>query len=732
VCSPTDRCYISSERAFECLPQRAPFAPTRLEGVPLDQRVRLTWRAPADTGGRLVRQYIVSKVKFVVGEELIFEQLPPTRNNATQLDITGLSNFVPYYFQVSAVNTLGPGPVSGRSSSLEPWIFPPGPPVNGRGFPGHQRVWLAWDLPRTDGGRAIEEFELWVTNSTGLARTPPVWWRLFLAPKGNVTTNELPAFPYSIFETSRRSSSSSAAAATSYNIFENSRRSHQLQDLPHSTARAFAAAAAEAEAAEREPKMMPQLESSSSPFPSPSSLLETTAPGSPLEEEERHAKEEERHAKTPLARATRGGLRMSAAAAGDALSLHFLVSGDADGNELQPTQEYSFRVRARNSYDVSRWSGVVAIQPTGEPPGAPMALAAQCHTAATPVSCSGGIVGDKQIELSWSPPLDDGGGEITGYVVMYGEYDTAMRDPAALKGLVVAVRAAGSARGHTITGLVNDVDYIVAVRAVNQYGNSSLALSGRFTPKFCEVEEGAICSECTQPFYKIWNGCQAPSCATPASPYYVEGSHTRLRGCAAGGCRLEIFYGTPELGQWGTVSFRSFTQTSAEVACRSLGLRARPQACGPDSAGCSGVNYPPAVPGSGEIWLEGVDCSGQVRSELLDIFFYFSASCFFFYFSPIRALYCLQVAVSPREQYIYIYIYIYIYRKQFEFPVIFLCVCACVCVRVCVCACVCARSFAGPKVLTSSRCRKPRSTTARLQCATGSPLASFWAAIGLF
>lgn len=204
VCSPADRCYISSERDFKCVTKRMPYAPSGLEGMPLDQSVKLTWKPPVDTGGLSVSHYIVSKVKFVVGEDVVFEPMPPTASNRTRIDISGLSNFVPYYFQVSAVSALGQGPASGRSSSLEPWIFPPGPPVNGRGFPGNKRVWLAWDPPRTDGGRAIEEYELWISNSTGLARTPPAWWRLFLAPIGNVTTNELPSFPYSVFESSRR------------------------------------------------------------------------------------------------------------------------------------------------------------------------------------------------------------------------------------------------------------------------------------------------------------------------------------------------------------------------------------------------------------------------------------------------------------------------------------------------------------------------------------------------
>jgi hypothetical protein len=72
-----------------------------------------------------------------------------------------------------------------------------------------------------------------------------------------------------------------------------------------------------------------------------------------------------------------------------------------------------------------------------------------------------------------------------------------------------------------------------------------------------------------------------------------------------------VFHGSPALGQWGTVSYRSFTQSSADVACRSVGLRARPGACGLATSACGGVNYPPAVLGTGVIWLEGVDCNGQ-------------------------------------------------------------------------------------------------------------------------
>ncbi len=51
----------------------------------------------------------------------------------------------------------------------------------------------------------------------------------------------------------------------------------------------------------------------------------------------------------------------------------------------------------------------------------------------------------------------------------------------------------------------------------------------------------------------------------------------------------------------------TFTQTSSENACRTFGLRSRPEICGSDTCGGS---FPSAVQGTGVIWLEGVACTG--------------------------------------------------------------------------------------------------------------------------
>ena len=141
-------------------------------------------------------------------------------------------------------------------------------------------------------------------------------------------------------------------------------------------------------------------------------------------------------------------------------------------------------------------SGTIAIQPTGEPPGPPSKLGAMCHADTMPFFCAAGIVDDKQIQVKWSPPEDDGGSPVTGYAVLYGKWDLVMSEKEPNRAysvhLVEVVRVETLETSHVITRLVNDVDYVVVVEALNKYGKSPRQMSGRFTPKFCEISEGMV------------------------------------------------------------------------------------------------------------------------------------------------------------------------------------------------------------------------------------------------
>jgi len=104
----------------------------------------------------------------------------------------------------------------------------------------------------------------------------------------------------------------------------------------------------------------------------------------------------------------------------------------------------------------------------------------------------------------------------------------------------------------------------------------------------------------------VWGGCKAPTCVEQ-TPRGIE--HTRLMNCSAAGCRLEVFHD----GLWGRVN-GVWSNTSAEVACRSLGLRGRPLACGRGGCGAA-VGEPAVVPPPPlykwrTVWLTNVSCTG--------------------------------------------------------------------------------------------------------------------------
>ncbi len=76
----------------------------------------------------------------------------------------------------------------------------------------------------------------------------------------------------------------------------------------------------------------------------------------------------------------------------------------------------------------------------------------------------------------------------------------------------------------------------------------------------------------------------------------------RLRGPLSGNGigRVEVFYN----GQWGTVCGDSWDINNARVACRQLGYK----------YGVRGLRGSDVPDGSGQIWLDDVDCTGSERS----------------------------------------------------------------------------------------------------------------------
>jgi hypothetical protein len=162
VCYPQGRpekakCYVSNRRQFQCLPARTPFEPEYVTGVPYDERVHLYWQPPADHGGHNITGYIVERVPFQATQSLTFHT-PERTSSEAKWCAMGLTNYMPWYFRVSALNILGAGPSSKHSAAYTPWVLPPNEPTNVRAETGNRRVFLTWDPPAYNGGRPMESF----------------------------------------------------------------------------------------------------------------------------------------------------------------------------------------------------------------------------------------------------------------------------------------------------------------------------------------------------------------------------------------------------------------------------------------------------------------------------------------------------------------------------------------------------------------------------------------------
>ena len=123
---------------------------------------------------------------------------------------------------------------------------------------------------------------------------------------------------------------------------------------------------------------------------------------------------------------------------------------------LAENTEYEVQVRATNDEGTSGWSdpgsGSTAA-PTGAGADAPQNLQA--------------IAGNAEVTLTWEAPNDDGGADITGYAYRYkesgGDFSDYMDIPESGPG-------EANARSYTVTGLMNEQEYVFQVRAVNEHG----------------------------------------------------------------------------------------------------------------------------------------------------------------------------------------------------------------------------------------------------------------------
>ena len=139
----------------------APGTPTLNSATAGNASVALAWTAPGSDGGAAITDYQIWRGTAAGGEAL----LTTTTSPASYTDATA-SNGTTYYYQVAAVNSVGPGPRSNELSAIPRTV--PGAPRNlaakARRPTGINLTWLA---PLSNGGAAITQYRIYRGTAPG-------------------------------------------------------------------------------------------------------------------------------------------------------------------------------------------------------------------------------------------------------------------------------------------------------------------------------------------------------------------------------------------------------------------------------------------------------------------------------------------------------------------------------------------------------------------------------------
>src|SRR2546428_556292 len=150
-----------------------PSAPQNLQATGGNARVTLSWQAAASNGGSAITCYKIFKSSSS-GTEVYLT----TRGNVTSYTDLAVTNGNTYFYQVTALNSVGESPRSNEASATPP--APPSAPQNLLATGGNAKVTLSWQAPASNGGSAITYYKIFKSTSSGT--------EVYLTTRGNVTS----------------------------------------------------------------------------------------------------------------------------------------------------------------------------------------------------------------------------------------------------------------------------------------------------------------------------------------------------------------------------------------------------------------------------------------------------------------------------------------------------------------------------------------------------------------
>ena len=382
--------------------------PTLTEG---NQQITVQWPTPDNNGSAILR-YQIQQAQTVAGssthtEWTNIQNSGPGETNASSYTVTGLTNGIPYAFGIRAVNSVGTGLDSYSGTAIPRTI--PGAPTGLTAEPGDGQVRLQWTAPISDGGNPINSYEYQQKTSS----TPFGSWINISGSNANTTEHTVTGL----------------TNGTNY-TFRVHAKNQTGEGLPSNEASAT-------------PVTVPSVPQSFTLTPGNGRVrLDWTAPASDggsaiLRYEYRHK------------------------AGADS----FTTWTNVPGSNINTTQYtvtgltngtlYTFEIRAATATT----RGMAASEtttPMAVAPDAPRQLSTRSQNQA--------------IELTWQPPLDNGGSPIIRYEYRQrtgnGPFGAWMNIPnSGVTGL--------NANSYTVTGLTNGASYHFELRAVNNADESA-------------------------------------------------------------------------------------------------------------------------------------------------------------------------------------------------------------------------------------------------------------------
>ena len=140
------------------VPRTTPDAPTIGTATPGDTQIVVTWSAPSSNGGATIDSYTATATDGTTSSTCEWT------TGSLQCTITGLDNGTQYSVSVSAHNAAGDS-ASSTSVNATPRTVPGAPDIDTI-TAGNGQLQVSWTAPTDDGGAAISQYTVGVTDGT--------------------------------------------------------------------------------------------------------------------------------------------------------------------------------------------------------------------------------------------------------------------------------------------------------------------------------------------------------------------------------------------------------------------------------------------------------------------------------------------------------------------------------------------------------------------------------------